>query len=385
MSIFFVGIILLQGLMHYYAYHRLSFYFSLHKKTRIALFTVGLVMWLATFLSIIFIRLLPMDMEKILGWIVFPWLGTLLLMFLVLMVTDIFTGVAFLSFAPYLRKPDRRDFIKRVIGITALGAVGGLSFTALRNGLGKVEVKNVDVVISKLPEAFDGFHIAQLSDMHIGPMHDAAWLSHIVEQTNALDTDLVAITGDLVDGSIEHLGERIDLLKGLRAKHGVYFITGNHEYYSGADAWKAYLQNLGIHVLSNAHVSITQKGQSITLAGVEDFESHRFPGHKADLPKALAGRDINVPIILLAHQPIAVFEATDHGVDLQLSGHTHGGQIRPFDYAVRLRQPYVAGLHRHLDSDTQIYVSSGTGFWGPPMRLGTAAEITSLRLRKIGA
>jgi predicted MPP superfamily phosphohydrolase len=381
MAVFLGLIALILGLVHYYCYQRLSSYFSLHGAAHTAAFVAAVVLWAATFLSLPLMRLLPMNMEKALAWVIFPWMGTLLLLFITLLVTDAIAGTTLLAF-PSSFDPGRRVFIKQIFGIAALGTVGALSFSALRNGLSNARIKNVNVAISRLPQAFDGFHIAQLSDLHIGPMLDGAWLSHIVEQTNALNPDLIAITGDLVDGSVEHLGARVNVLKDLRAKHGVYFVTGNHEYYSGVDEWVAYLQTLGIHVLSNAHAAITQGGQSITLAGVDDFESYRFPGHAADLPKALAGRDPNVPVILMAHQPAAITEAAALGVDLQLAGHTHGGQIRPFDYLVKIRQPYVRGLHRHPGSNTQIYVSCGTGFWGPPMRLGTSAEITSLRLAK---
>jgi len=160
----------------------------------------------------------------------------------------------------------------------------------------------------------------------------------------------------------------------------VYFITGNHEYYSGADEWIAYIKTLGIRVLINERVPITVQNATIDIAGTEDINSDRFPGHGEDLAKALANRDSTRLVILLAHQPATVIEAASMNVDSQLSGHTHGGQIRPFDYAVRLRQPYVSGLYRHPGSNTQIYVSSGTGYWGPPMRLGTASEIASIKL-----
>jgi predicted MPP superfamily phosphohydrolase len=183
------------------------------------------------------------------------------------------------------------------------------------------------------------------------------------------------ITGDLVDGSVEQLGALTAPLKELHAKDGVFFVTGNHEYYSGVDEWLAYLGELGIRVLRNERVPVGP----IDLAGVDDWSARSFGhGHGADLSKALAGRDKERPVVLLAHQPQAIVEAEQHGVDLQLSGHTHGGQMFPWVYAVKLVTPYVAGLYQHKTS--ALYVSRGTGYWGPPVRVGAPAEITHLTL-----
>lgn len=199
-----------------------------------------------------------------------------------------------------------------------------------------------------------------------------------MRRTNALEPDVIAITGDLVDGTVEDLREHVAPLAGLRAKHGVYFVTGNHEYYSGVDAWIAELSRIGVRVLRNERVEIRVGDDAIDLAGVDDFSARRVPGHGPDLKRALEGRDPARELILLAHQPRAIEEASRLGVGLQLSGHTHGGQIWPWTYLVYLQQPYVSGLHRH--GDAQVYVSRGTGYWGPPMRLGADAEITKLTL-----
>jgi hypothetical protein len=191
---------------------------------------------------------------------------------------------------------------------------------------------------------------------------------------------MIVITGDLVDGSVEELAQHVAPLADLRSQYGTYFVTGNHEYYSGVDQWCAYLTNIGVHVLRNERVSITNSSdESFDLAGVDDWSSRRFPAE--DLDTALAGRDPDKTLILLAHQPAAAHVAAAQGVDLQLSGHTHGGQIWPFNYLVPLQQPYTQGLYRHGNTQTQVYVSAGTGFWGPPMRLGTSAEITLITLR----
>jgi uncharacterized protein len=180
-----------------------------------------------------------------------------------------------------------------------------------------------------------------------------------------------------VDGSVSELREHIAPLAKLRARYGVYFVTGNHEYYSGADAWCAELERIGIRVLRNERVTIGENGASFDLAGIDDHSA--FGGdHGADLPRAVRGRDPTRELVLLAHQPRAIFDAVRHGVGLQLSGHTHGGQIWPWNYFVRLQQPVVSGLRRF--GETWLFVSNGTGYWGPPMRLLAPAEITQIRL-----
>lgn len=264
-----------------------------------------------------------------------------------------------------------------VSGATALvaTAAGGIG---LRGGLGEVDVKEVGVKLERLPKELSGLTIAQLTDIHIGALIGKRFVSQVVEKTNALRPDVILITGDLVDGSVEELEAHAAPLAALRARYGVYFVTGNHEYYSGVEPWIAHLGRLGIRVLRNERVSIGDAA-SIDLAGIDDAYSSRYPGHGPDLDKAVAGRDPERELILAAHQPSAIFDAARLGVGLQLSGHTHGGQIWPFGMLVPLAQPYVRGLHRHGDH-TQIYVSQGTGFWGPPMRLGSPAEITKVVL-----
>jgi predicted MPP superfamily phosphohydrolase len=208
-------------------------------------------------------------------------------------------------------------------------------------------------------------------------------VEHVVRESNQLAPDVIAIVGDVVDGTVEQLRPVLAPMTELRARHGVFFVTGNHEYYarSGARAWMDEIARMGIRVLRNERVAIGSKQASFDLAGVPDHGAARFPndGPSENVAQALAGRDPSRAVVLLAHQPIAIHEATLHGVDLQLSGHTHGGQIWPWGALVRLQQPYIRGLHRI--GETQLYVSCGTGFWGPPMRLGAPAEITEIILR----
>src|SRR6185437_2408032 len=197
------------------------------------------------------------------------------------------------------------------------------------------------------PEAMAGFRIVQLSDLHIGPTLGGAWLTEIVAHVNAAEPDVVVITGDLVDGPLDELRAEVAPLAQLRAKHGVFFVTGNHEYYSGVDDWLAELVRLGVRPLRNERVSIGEGEHGFDLAGVDDWSARRFGGgHGADLARALAGRDPSRELVLLAHQPKQIHEAEAHGVGLQLSGHTHGGQIFPWGFFVRIDQPFVAGLGR---------------------------------------
>jgi predicted MPP superfamily phosphohydrolase len=279
----------------------------------------------------------------------------------------------FTSFQPSLQ-------LQKIFGITVLSLVGSVGTYALLNGVKFVRTRFVTVKLKKLPPKLDGLRIAHITDIHIGAMLGGDWLQRIVDRVNKLDADIVAITGDLVDGSVAELQAHVAPLAKLKAKHGVFFVTGNHEYYSGAAQWCEHVQSLGIEVLRNRHVSINAADTSIDVAGVDDWSSRHFSGGH-NLAKAVAGRDETKPLILLAHQPITMHEAASHHVDLQLSGHTHGGQIWPFNYLVYLQQPVSQGLFHYPNSDLQVYVSPGTGFWGPPMRLGTVAEISCITLR----
>ena len=240
----------------------------------------------------------------------------------------------------------------------------------------------VDVAVSLpgLSPALAGFTIAQISDVHVGPTIKRDFLGGIVDVVNSLGVDLVAITGDLVDGSVEQLGVHVEPLSRLRARHGVYFVTGNHEYYSGASAWIAELRRLGLHVLLNQHVVLRHGGAPLLLAGVTDYSAGAFdPAQRSDPEGALAGAPANLrPRVLLAHQPRSAAAAADAGFDLQLSGHTHGGQFWPWNLFVRLQQPFTAGLHRL--GNLWVYTSRGSGYWGPPKRLGVPSEIARIRL-----
>ncbi len=240
-------------------------------------------------------------------------------------------------------------------------------------------VVDVEVPLEGLPPSLDGFTIVQISDLHVGPTIKRAKVEAVVKRVNSLDADLIALTGDLVDGSVAELAADIAPLGKLSARHGSYVVTGNHEYYSGASQWVAEYQRIGLQPLMNEHRVLQHAGSALVIAGVTDYTAYQFDAaQRSDPQRALAGSPAGIPRILLAHQPRSASAAAEAGFDLQLSGHTHGGQFWPWNLFVPLQQPYTAGLHRL--GKLWIYTSRGTGYWGPPKRLGAPAEITRLRL-----
>lgn len=241
-------------------------------------------------------------------------------------------------------------------------------------------VTRVDIPIANLPPPLQGFRIVQISDIHVGPTIRRDYLRRIVAAVNRQQADMVAITGDLVDGGVRELAPHVAPLADLVSRHGSYFVTGNHEYYSGAHAWIAELRRLGIEVLLNSHVVLEHGGATAVVAGVTDFNADRFdPAHRSDPREAISGAPPDAAVrVLLAHQPRSASTAAEAGFDLQLSGHTHGGQFMPWNFFVKLQQPFVAGLHKV--GRLWVYTSRGTGYWGPPKRFGAPSEITLIKL-----
>ncbi|MFD4001432.1 metallophosphoesterase [Streptomyces rubiginosohelvolus] len=269
--------------------------------------------------------------------------------------------------------PSRRLFVSRVVGGAAaaagLATVGYGTYGVLRGP----SVQRITVPLAKLPRAAHGFRIAVVSDIHIGPILGRAHTRRIVDTINATSPDLVAVVGDLVDGSVADLGSAAEPLAALRARHGSYFVTGNHEYFSGAEQWIDHVRELGLVPLENARVEI----EGFDLAGVNDIAGET-EGQGPDFGRALGDRDRGRAAVLMAHQPVVIHDAVEHGVDLQLSGHTHGGQLWPGNYLAELANPTVAGLERY--GDTQLFVSRGAGAWGPPVRVGAPSDITVVEL-----
>ncbi|MFI9613015.1 metallophosphoesterase [Streptomyces sp. NPDC052023] len=278
-----------------------------------------------------------------------------------------------LADAPRPPAPSRRLFVSRVVaGAAAAVAVGtvGTGTYGVLNGPG---VKRVTVPLAKLPRAAHGFRIAVVSDVHLGPVLGRGFAQKVVDTINGTQPDLIAVVGDLVDGSVRDLGPAAAPLAQLRARHGTYFVTGNHEYFSGAGQWVEQVRRLGMRPLENARTELPW----FDLAGVNDVAGES-EGQGPDFTGALGDRDTTRACVLLAHQPVQIHEAVKHHVDLQLSGHTHGGQLWPGNLVAAAANPTLAGLERY--GDTQLYVSRGAGAWGPPTRVGAPSDITVIEL-----
>lgn len=305
--------------------------------------------WIGMLVMGLFSSLLLLTIVRELALLVLPWFGAL---------------------TPELVESTAWAVLGCALLLTLIGYVNARRLAA---------VVDVIVPIANLPKALEGFTIVQISDIHVGPTIKRSYLSAIVNRVNSLKADMVAITGDLVDGSVQQLSEHTAPLAQLRARHGAYFVTGNHEYYSNAPAWVAEVRRLGLTVLMNEHVVLNHGGAPLVVAGVTDFTAHHFDeSQRSDPHAAILHAPAASTSVLLAHQPCSAEAAADAGFDLQLSGHTHGGQFFPWNFFVPLQQPYVAGLNKLRN--LWVYTSRGTGYWGPPKRLLAPSEITRLRL-----
>ncbi|MEU8000600.1 metallophosphoesterase [Catellatospora sp. NPDC049111] len=271
--------------------------------------------------------------------------------------------------------PSRRLLIARSAAIFAGLTATGITAYGVKTALGDPVLKRVQIPLAKLPRSMDGYKIALVSDIHLGPLTGIEHSRRIVRSINGMNADLIAVAGDMVDGTVAELGDEAAPLAELRSRDGSYFVTGNHEYFSGAEEWLVEVERLGMRPLQNERLEI----RGLTLAGVNDVSGGDLGEGGPDFGKALGDRDPSKPVVLLAHQPIQAFEAAKHGVDLQLSGHTHGGQMVPFNLIAALQQPVISGLGE-VDG-TQVYVTNGAGFWGPPVRVGAPPDITLVELR----
>ena len=303
------------------------------------------------------------------------WAGMLALgLFSVLLVLTLLRDALLLAALPF-ELPTLSASSAMAVPLLALAAAL-FGFVGARR---TPRVREVEIAIDGLPVALHGFTIAQITDVHVGPTVKAPFVRAVVERVNALQADAVAITGDLVDGRVQDLAPDVAALADLRSRHGSFFVTGNHEYYSGAVEWIAHLRQLGLTVLIDQHVVLDHDGAQLVMAGVADHSARHFDAsHRSDPHAAIAGAPRDAALrVLLAHQPRSAPAAADAGFDIQLSGHTHGGQYWPGSLLVKLQQPFVAGLDRL--GAMWVYTSRGTGYWGPPLRIGAPSEITRLR------
>ncbi len=369
---FFTVMATLIGLLHAYLISRLVDGAALGPSFAWA---GRLVVWgafFALFVGLLAGRALPRPFSTLAQWVGFGWLGAFGVLLSATAATDVGLGLARLAGVDVASwaQPRAVGVLLVVLPVLALGA-----FVARRP-----VVKRVEVHVDGLPAAFDGFRVVQLSDVHLGETLRRPFAEALVAQVNGLRADVVVLTGDIVDGQVGKLEDDVAPLRGLEAAHGVYFVTGNHEYYHGADAWEAAMAALGLTVLRNAHRVIEKGGAQLVIAGVPDLQGSSFSSaHRPDAAQAFHGAPAGAKRLLLAHQPRFAKHARGHGVDLMLSGHTHAGQIAPFNFFVKLQQPVVAGLH--VIDGVRTYTSAGTGYWGPPFRVLTRGEVTEVVLR----
>ncbi len=308
------------------------------------------------------------------AWVGLTAMGLFSTLFIMTLLRDVFLLIAHVTLPAAEARALAVPSARWVLGLTLLFVTIGL-IVARRPRVVEIALSVVD-----LPQALQGFSIAQISDLHVGPTIKRGFVAGIVARVNHLGADLIAVTGDLVDGSVPDLSAHTAPLAGLTARHGVFFVTGNHEYYSGERAWTAELRRLGLTVLKNEHVIIEHGGASLLLAGVTDYSAQHFdPEQRSDPAAALRGAPPGVGAkVLLAHQPSSAPAAAAAGFDVQISGHTHGGQFWPWNLFVRYFQPFTSGVNRL--KNLMVYVSPGTGYWGPPNRFFVPGEITRITL-----
>ncbi len=299
-------------------------------------------------------------------------IGVIFLLFLTTILYDVFHFI--LKLTPL--NSSRRDFFKKALDVGAIATAASITTTAVY-GAKDITLEKINISIKNLQKEYK---IVQISDVHAGGLITKDFIQDIIITINRLNADIVVITGDLIDTKLDYIKESISEFQNIKSTYGTYFIAGNHEYFHGLKQIISYVNSLDIKVLENEHVYIGEKESGFYLAGVYDVIGYRVKQYEPDIKKALNGIQ-DEPTVLLAHQPKFIKEVPSN-VDLVLSGHTHGGQIFPFNYLVNLAQPYIKGLHKH-NINTQIYVNRGTGFWGPPMRLGASAEITLITLKKV--
>ncbi len=396
--IFFIIVIVVFALMYGYIGWRLIIPAAFGLPVNILLWSLLAVLLILPFLPV-FARNQgePNLLMDVIAWIAYISFGFMTLLFAVLVIKDLvfLTGLGLQKIVLLFSKtaqagvdipdavdPHRRQLLINSVNLGLLGLTTAVTGYGIFQALRKPQIVEIDLPVPNLPTDLEGFRIVQITDIHVSHTIKRDFVQMVVDTVNGLKPDIIALTGDLVDGSVPQLRHDVAPLADLKAPYGSFFITGNHEYYSGAIPWVKETTRLGFDVLMNEHRVIQHGKGKILLAGVTDYTGGDFyPDHVSDPHKAIAGAvsDCHVKI-LLAHQPKSIFEASKAGFDYVISGHTHGGQYIPYHFLAALAQPYISGFHKH--DNTYIYVSNGTGYWGPPLRIGTGPEITLHRLAR---
>jgi len=374
------------GLIHTYIYRRLVR--DTVKEARIRKISVVIAAAMVILLLVLrpLVKLVPRVWAVPISTAVWFWMGFATYLFFWLAVIDAVRALFELRrrIAPRAKaseppSPERRLFLSRAIAGGALATSGALTSYGFWRAFEPAELTELPIRLPNLPKALDGLSIAQLTDLHVSSVIRRQFVEEMVRRTNALKPDLVAITGDLVDGDVDQLAEAVAPLRDLKSRYGTFFVTGNHDYYSGDVQWSAALSRMGIQVLRNRLVRIGDAGASFDLVGVDDWGARNMrPRGGYNLERAIAGRDPDRASVLLAHEPANFETAAERGMGLQLSGHTHGGQLFPVTALVSLRWLRYRGLYSYRSG--QLYVSRGVGFWGPPLRVGSPPEIVKVTL-----
>jgi predicted MPP superfamily phosphohydrolase len=350
---------------------------------------VGLILFFVLpIASMVFIRRSG-GTPLLLSWITYVGLGFISFVFFLLLLRDTLWFLAWIgrkisalvSHKKIEPDPSRRQFLLQSMNLGVVGAAALATSYGIYEARKTPGLVDLDIPIPRLPQAFDGFRIVQICDIHAGLTVDQGWIETVVKEVQKQSPDLIAFVGDMVDGSVPGLESTVAPFADLRAPFGKFFTTGNHEYYSGANPWIKQADVLGFDVLMNEHRKIEKNGSSIVLAGITDYSAGQFYKEQASDPhKAVEQAAIDDVKILMAHQPRSLYQFGDLRIDFTMHGHTHGGQFIPWNWFATLGQPFIKGLHRW--NDGLVYVSKGTGYWGPPVRLGARSEVTVFTLRK---
>ena len=350
---------------------------SLYKYSTLIILILFYCLTIITF--IFYFNKIENNIARIIAWLGFAGLGTVSLLFFIQVSADLLLLAQSLLTKSHSFDPHRRAFLglsaKTIVGgIAGVGAIWGMS-----QALKEPVIKRVEIKIKGLPESLKGFRMAQITDLHVGSMITGKFVERVTKKIQKLNADMLFFTGDAADGSVQSYGKHLNSLTEIHPKYGKYFVTGNHEYYSDMNGWLQLIEGLGFKILVNESQNIIVNDATIMITGIPDRSGRHFSSfHKTDMEKAVGGMNSSDLKILLAHQPGDVEHATKYEFDLQLSGHTHGGQYFPFSLLVQMAHPFLKGLHKR--ENTWVYINQGTGYWGPPLRIGTEPEITEIVL-----